>query len=101
MKKARVYDLFDEPFQLEMPSPRKDIYYVDLTIHERINVKANSAGFEKMFYLGNNPRFMAVRENDYRPERITNKWFSHYRRNCTISLQTIMWRERCIQFKLI
>jgi len=58
--------------------------YFDLPINEKINVKANSCGFQRIWInwsltcFRNN--FGIVYKEDH-PERLTERWFLHHRIN--------------------
>jgi hypothetical protein len=62
----------------------KRIRYLDLTIHERINIKANSCGFQTIWLNHAMPWFRKhlgiVTISDH-PERLTDKWFWHHKTN--------------------
>lgn len=65
------------------------ITYLDLSIHQRINVKANSAGFQATFYSWiHRPIIKAHHDFD----RLTDDWFWHHSTN-NRSIDTICWRN--------
>jgi hypothetical protein len=71
-------DLFPKP----MPEPRTR--YCDLSINQRINVKANSCGFEIIWLQSALPWFKKHRGLVYRfdkPNELTQKWYRHHKIN--------------------
>jgi hypothetical protein len=88
-------DLFTEPRIIS-----KKRYYKDLNIHERINVKANSLGFARVFILQLRRGFdhCSVITRYEHPEGI--QWKKVEQQNkLNTSIETIIWREKCIKEK--
>ena len=64
--------------------PTVKIRYLDLNINQKINVKANSCGFQSNWLNAAMPWFRKhlgiVTINDH-PERLTDRWFLHHKLN--------------------
>lgn len=72
---------------LSVPIPEKPkrIHYTDLSIHQKINVKANSAGFEEIFITASltcwkNHRGF-INKQVHHPDELTENWFWHHKTN--------------------
>jgi hypothetical protein len=90
-------DLFTEPRVVFKPR-----YYKDLNIHERINVKANSLCFARVYILQLRPGFdkVSIIMRDSYPEGIRwNRLKQHNKLNPK-SWDTILWREKRNKEKL-
>ena len=72
---------------LSGPKPEKPklIHYTDLSIDQKINVKANSAGFQKTWITHslqcwkNHVGF--IRNHEHHPERLSESWYWHHKTN--------------------
>ena len=69
------------------PERKKPKTYRDLNIHEKINIKSNSSGFEEV-YLRNPWQILYFSQ---KTDMLNNNWFWHYRHNYKRSLTTRMW----------
>ena len=57
--------------------------FKNLTIHERINYKANLCGFSGMVYKGNNYQGWEIENERKNPTtHLTNNYWWHYDKNC-------------------
>lgn len=72
---------------------------MDLSIHEKINTKANSAGFETVF-IRSCQTGCCPRLNDFHPEMLAGSWYWHYEHNYFRSLDTTIWIRENKQIKL-
>jgi len=63
---------------------KKTIRYLDLNINQKINVKANSCGFQRNWLNHAMPWFRKhlgiVTVSDH-PERLTDRWIWHHKTN--------------------
>ena len=68
-------NLFPEPVKAKPIQ----IFYMDLNIHQKINCRANSCGFEKIYYLMyHRYRIQSLRSRDERFDSLTKRYFTHY-----------------------
>lgn len=67
--------------------------YNDLTIHEKINVRANSCGFGMNFYNAVVMHYSGTIKKYEHPECLHARYEAHYKSNYTISYNTKNWRE--------
>jgi hypothetical protein len=68
--------------QLEKkPEPKKRIHYLELSIHQKINVKANSAGFQRLWILHSltcwKTHIGFIRPHEHNPDELNENWFWH------------------------
>lgn len=75
-------DLFKQNF-----IKKERIYYRNLNINQKINVKANSCGFQMTYY--GFYKYHPLRNDDNFKE-LTYNWFWHYKKNYYRSLSTLM-----------
>lgn len=71
-------DLFPRP-QIKKPT-----HYSELNIHQKINVRANSCGFELNWYLASRKGFKkhtGFMDFQSRPNELTKRYFIHYKLN--------------------
>lgn len=88
---AAQLDLFTEPRVMQ-----KSIYYKDLNIHQRINVKANSLIFAHVFILQLRRGFdhCSIITRYEHPEGLQWELLREHRELNPKSYQTIYWREQ-------
>lgn len=67
------------------PKQRPVVKYTDLNINQKINVKANSCGFEWMFIYNSamcwSKGTLNHIRNEHYPDKLTEKWFWHISHN--------------------
>lgn len=60
--------------------PQIKLVYAALSIHEKINYKANSCGFQRIVYLSHYNYYCSpIRHNE--SDSLTNRWVWHYKAN--------------------
>jgi hypothetical protein len=72
-------------FPIKQINKPKLTHYSDLAIDQKINVKANSAGFEEIFITASltcwkNHRGF-IDKHVHHPDELTEKWFWHHKTN--------------------
>jgi hypothetical protein len=69
----------------------KIIYYEDLNIHEKINLRSNTCGFGKIYYSNKAVRYYQNLANKYLFPKccLSNSYYEHYRLNFNRSLETL------------
>lgn len=80
MKNKATNILQTRLFEPEMPKPKKQITYSSLSIHQKINYKANQCGFQSVVYLS---RYNYSASPLHKPkyECLTEKYNWHYKVN--------------------
>lgn len=79
MKKTNQLKLdLEEQTQNRYLEPVQQREYKDLDVNERINVKANSCGFQKIYYTCNYTRYL---RRDEVTTHLTCKWYWHHKVN--------------------
>lgn len=81
-------ELFEKP----KPVPRKARTYLDLNIHEKINVKGNAFVFARTFIQQARNRFPIMRDDH--PEGLQWKKIRWHLDHNPESVETILWRKK-------
>lgn len=84
-------------FQNEYKPQGRPPYYMELSIHEKINVRSNYCGFGKILYLTDHryKRF-TIRHDDV-TTHLTERYFWHYKMNCNRSIETIIYLRELLE----
>ena len=67
---------------------KEHIFYRNLNIMQKINLKANSCGFNRIYYTGIGKHIPLRHDDNYK--ELNYKWFWHYKKNYYISLSTLL-----------
>jgi len=70
--------------KFERPEPVRSTHYLDLNINEKINVNANSCGFQIVWLYHSLPwnrKHLGKVNFKDRPEQLTDRWFLHHKLN--------------------
>lgn len=88
--------------KLEFLKPEKKpaVTYATLSIHEKINYKANLCGFEQQPYLNRYYYFgLPISNNRDRYDILTKKYYTHYRINSGGEVRLMRWRNEKTLFQ--
>ncbi len=87
-------ELFAEP----KPKPKKLLAYNDLSLHEKINYRANKCGFGRIVYLSHYNYYCHRLAHRIKTDCLSTDYFEHYVLNAGGGNRLDTWRKQNILF---
>jgi hypothetical protein len=88
MKKQTMLELF------EKPTPKPDIVFAGLSLHEKINYKANKCGFSGTVYLSKYNYYHYPIRHRIKTDGLSADYFEHYALSAGFGNRIDRWRKQ-------
>ncbi len=88
MKKQTMLELFEEP------TPKPDIVFARLSLHEKINYKANKCGFGRIVYLSHYNYYCQRITHRIKTDSLSADYLEHYELNSGGGNRLDTWRKQ-------